>query len=61
MKQTSYDGKGTKELIVVEPKLKYEGLKFGGKKEVGQCSKVVKDREPIVAKECNPSLKSLAL
>jgi hypothetical protein len=28
---------------------------------MGECSKVVEDYEHIVVKECNPSLKSLAL
>ena len=36
-------GQGIKDPIVVEPRLKHEGLGIGGEEEVGGCSKLIKE------------------
>ena len=50
MKQMGYNGqgpcekgRGIKDPIVLEPRLKHEGLGIGGEEGVGECSKLIKD------------------
>lgn len=54
-------GQGIKDPIVVEPRLKHEGLGIGGEEGVGECSKLIKDWQHVEANKCNPSPKCLAL